>query len=634
MSHLGAAGGLGGLGSTSATAASSNFDSAFAQILNRTQQNLNRINQRYTPYSSNPSSTGLAGTTSIGIGSTGIGASTTGTSGRYGSPGRSRLVAPPPSAFTEVENRSSNAPPPPQPSTLSSDAQFGALANKAAAGRHNANGHGYGHHSNSAVMIEESTLNAILNRLTDLEKTQDMLLLQEKERKIREEKEKDNRNGNELSIAQTALFVEKYIDPIQLELKDLQRQITALTNRLSTSQQMFETLLAEQEQRRSLHYKQDNWIKDIDHWRDEIDRQMILYRKDLFQFIHEKQEIMEKLNLHTGTGSSSSGTGSFITRYDFELLKDKLTIYLQQNLTSSISVWNDSLTDKLKVLERDVVMLKLAQQEAVQKEMLSLVNHSLGGNTGGLGGVGSSTGAVSGGSPSAGTNATHGRRRDGNSDDEFGLDEDSEEYDGLAAQTATGTTAAGGQGQSSQAPPFNLLNAEAVQRILGTAAPSEALVKGFVASEVLKEQNELEDKLTNRMTRFVEHEIIQAKQSLISSIQKQVLAICVDSMLYASAGIGSNSTSNTLSNNNPINIMKLTPDTRMYQVTAALQGSNNHDDNSSHSSNGSYNLHYQQQPISEEDEENNKLRKEFERKVAAGKRLVYIYCNSMSYCVS
>lgn len=337
------------------------IESSFAQILNRTQQNLNRINQRYAP--SSVSSQSAIGGSSSSAGVSLIGPST---SAEGASLLRERL------AGKDLTNR------PGQKAAL------------------------------STVTINEDILRDILERLTTLEakRSDDHGVLQRVERL---EKLLSNHDSA--------------LDHLTYESKDVQRQTTHLQSRISSVEMLYEANKTEHETRRAANAKIDHWIKDQDHWRDDIDRLTTQLRRELSDFKLEKQDLQQRWQ-------------QAATRHDVEQVKDKVHLLTQQSISVAISAWTENADNKLKMLERELALLKIGQSSAVQREIRAKTSDLL---------------------------------RDA---DDADADAD----------------AVGARGGSQ-------VTAEMIAKALDAPTPSETLVKGMVASEMLQLQSSLEAKV-------------------------------------------------------------------------------------------------------------------------------------------
>lgn len=209
------------------------IESSFAQILNRTQQNLNRINQRYAP-------SNVISQSAIG--------------GSSSSAGGVSLIGP------------------------ISSADGPSLLRERLAGKDLTNRPGQKAALNT-VTINEDILRDILERLTTLEskRSDDHGVVQRVERL---EKLLSNHDSA--------------LDHLTYESKDVQRQTTHLQSRISSVEMLYEANKTEHETRRAANAKIDHWIKDQDHWRDDIDRLTTQLRRELSDFKLEKQDLQQR----------------------------------------------------------------------------------------------------------------------------------------------------------------------------------------------------------------------------------------------------------------------------------------------------------------------------------------------------
>lgn len=212
------------------------IDSSFAHILNRTQQSLNRINQRYAPSSNLPI-------------------------GGMVSPSSSLIAVPDPNsdllrdrlAGRDLTNTPlkfrSPAPVPMKPTT-------------------------------NSISINEDILRDMLERITALEskKSEDQSVLQRVERL---EKLLSNHDSS--------------IDHLTYESKDLQRQTNHLQSRISNMEMLYEANKTEHETRRAANAKIDHWIKDQDRWRNDIDCLTSQLRKEMADFKYNKHDFQQNM---------------------------------------------------------------------------------------------------------------------------------------------------------------------------------------------------------------------------------------------------------------------------------------------------------------------------------------------------
>jgi hypothetical protein len=440
----------------------SSYESSFSQILNRTQQNLNRINQRYAtaPVAAKPG----VGTAPITLGTnppllanpsfprlgTNLGAA------GFNAPNQNMN----PNYFQEQQQQMALATiPPPMPPTQQQYAQPPQVAPSAG----------------NKVAIDEQTLNSILTRLQVLEQQQEQNTSSQKEQR-QYEKAVDR--------------LEKSLDTMLLEMKDIQRQFTQLHSRMNNNQTIIDNIAMEYEKITQQSVKQINWMKDTEAWRESL--------SELLNKINREQYKNE-----TFWKEYESNAGTYINKYEFQLFQEKMQLSVQQNVTSTYTILHEKLTEQLKQVEKEMTLLKLGQSFAVQKEMQELqdyIQQKAEGREGGDGGIASE------------------EKRDKYAQYERGLTPD------------------------------------LVSKVLGQPMPSELMIKGkpilqilfivlqlilsllcaigLVAGEILQLQNSLEEKLENNCWNYIRQEYQETKTALSQQINEQILAICTDSLLY------------------------------------------------------------------------------------------------------
>lgn len=381
--------------------ASQNFESSFNQILNRTQQNLNRINQRYATSGSTSTMPNLSLT-----------------GGTAQPPSSAPLTS---SMFTGRSHEFSNGPPQP-PSfssmrSLSQPHQSSSMPNSApnnpsqtAKGRSMAGG--MGGNGVNTIAIEEDVLQSILQRLSMLEKTVE-----------------DHHQQTSLQLASNDKLIRSVdgnLNDVLLESKDLHRQLSQQQNRVTVIQSLCDSLTLEQEQRKMSSLKLENWMRETEAWREEMTSILGTFKRQEMTASKSQAEVRQLL------------TESYLSKQEFENFRDKVYLLSQQSVASALSAWNDTNELKIKQLERELAIIKLAQTKAVQQEITELSRQNLGP---GLGGAG-----------------------EGKMSSEF--------IDG-----------------------GDLSNADLVAKVLNTPIPSEMVIKGAVSSEIRNLENDLEAKV-------------------------------------------------------------------------------------------------------------------------------------------
>jgi hypothetical protein len=303
-----------------------NFESSFTQILNRTQQNLNRINQRYA--------------TNTGS-SANINSSLNFNPPVNASYDPSRLpvnsAAPSLNVRSSLEQSRSAAP---NTFRSSGGVTFNPNAPPAPpvpAGR-------------NQVVVDEELFQSILHRLTLLEKSS------------------EEQNSYNLQIqAQEKLFkaLDANINDLSLDVKDIHRSFAQQTNRLTVLQSISDSFSLEFEQRKISSMKLETWMNDTEIWREEINSFYSSIKKQEMFFQKHQKELSSLLQ------------ESYLTKHDFENFRDRVYLLSQQSVTTALSAWNDSNEGKIKELERQIAIIKLAQTKAVQNEMSEITNRSV-----------------------------------------------------------------------------------------------------------------------------------------------------------------------------------------------------------------------------------------------------------------
>lgn len=307
----------------------SSYESSFSQILNRTQQNLSRINQRYannTGAGVPPSKAGF-GVAPITLGS------------------NQPLLANPafPRLGTSFPNQNSN------PNYFSDQQQQLAISQGNVApplpptshlGGSNTTTNAASGNGNT-VNIDEQTLNSILARLSSLEQQQ------------------ENTQTNQSTIKHYEKSMERFeknLDNMLLEMKDIQRQFSQIHTRMNNNQTIIDNISMEYEKITQNSLKSLNWMKDYESWRENMQDTVNKITKD-----HYKQEHIYK--------QYEENTSNYLNKYEFQVFQDKIMLLISQNVTSTYSILQDKIQEQIKSLEKEMILLKVGQSYAVTKEM-------------------------------------------------------------------------------------------------------------------------------------------------------------------------------------------------------------------------------------------------------------------------
>lgn len=336
--------------------------STFSQILHRTQQNLNKINQRYgsgsgggslpvtTTSSTLAISSGNAGQSLLGMSSS----SSAPSSQRFSSMGKlgvrlgedSRGRALPYSSDTNNQNMTNN--------TLL-DNSFGNNNNN----NNNNNNLNYnGMPSNKMVSLDEQTLTSILDRLSKLE-TQNQ---------NRSDSSSTTGFNRILTLEQGQAQLEKIFEGFQLDQRDLQRQLQQLSHQIQVMQQMVDTQRSRGEEASVNHIKLSSWIEEIEKWRNHHEKLLLSCQRDLVSVTNQ-----------LSVNSSSANSQLYATKFDLENLKEKVLIFANQSVNTIWSAQSDRLETQIQAIRKELAALKLAQGVCVQEEMAKITQDYLGG---------------------------------------------------------------------------------------------------------------------------------------------------------------------------------------------------------------------------------------------------------------
>jgi hypothetical protein len=284
-------------------------ESSFAQILNRTQQNLNRINQRYAP------SSGLS-TVNQNVPSRYFSKREPSTSDfsvvssnypvgkendRFGKNTSSNLIKPQFSTSQSQQTQPSN--PPYQP---------------------------------NRDIIQE-----LCDRLVLLEARMNEDTLNT--RKV-EQLQKLVQQHESLHITQ------------QQEIKDLQRTLQQTQSRVATLETFVDTIRLESETNRLQSHKLELWMKDTELFRESSERITNTLRREVSDIKQQHIEMKDRLY-------------QTVNHQEMDTLKDRVHLIAQQSITQSILAYTEKHEARMKRVERDLALLKMNQSAAVLKEL-------------------------------------------------------------------------------------------------------------------------------------------------------------------------------------------------------------------------------------------------------------------------
>lgn len=261
--------------------------SSFAQILNRTQQNLNKINQRYAANSSNhPVSMVSASPAS---------------QPRFSSVGKLGVAL---DDLKASMANSSSVPTNQSPAPMSF-----AGSNKA---------------SGKMVSVDENVLGNILDRLLSLEART---------------AEDHNQISKILLVEKQQQMMEKNLDNLSFDCKDLSRQVSSLNSKIQGIINTVDHVQKSNESKQQQIVAFDNYVKDNEQWRANMERQLLSVAKDV------------------ASSKALTGPGGFVQTNEYERHKSQLPLLVNQHIHSILNLYQESLQNQLNTLQKKVEMM-------------------------------------------------------------------------------------------------------------------------------------------------------------------------------------------------------------------------------------------------------------------------------------
>jgi len=382
------------------TTDNSDWETSFNQILNRTKNNLNRINQRYAP-----------------------------------SPIENPIVTELPFAsnISNINNININ---------------------------HNENTH------NQRSSMEKKLANSISDTSSYLKSKVNYIDISLYERVARLE---ENQRSNDSSLIHRLTQLEKSMDTIHntsdkatIEMKDVDRKVVQVQSKLNTMNGMMELLQNDNESKQLVISKMDSWIRQGEIWREEIDNKLEIINKQMKSLDRTRVEQRDMIS-------------EYVTKYDLDTLKDRMSVITQQTVAASLSAWHDKIESSVREVERQVALLRIGKTNSNNKTTIN--NNRF------------STTTTSNNDNNNGSSSGSGSNYD----------------DGDA-----------------------LLTPEEVQIALSTPLPSELLLKGTVAHEVLQMESKLEEKLQTRLQLYINNEFNHTTNKLNSNLNQKLYSLCTE----------------------------------------------------------------------------------------------------------
>eukprot|EP01031_Cornospumella_fuschlensis_P026206 gene26206-31658_t len=260
--------------------------SSFAQILNRTQQNLNKINQRYAANSSaHPNSLVTASPAP---------------QPRFSSGGKLGAALDDVKASIAISSNPGNQ----------------ASASLALAGSTKSSGR--------MVSIDENVLGNILDRLLSLEART---------------AEDHSQITKILLVEKQQQMMEKNLDTLSFDYKDLNRQISSQNSKIQSMVNTVEHVQKSYDSKQQQILAFDNYIKDNEQWRANIEQQLLSAAKD------------------AASSKALSGLNGFVQASEYERHKSQLPLLVNQQIHSILNLYQENLQNQVNTLTKKIEIL-------------------------------------------------------------------------------------------------------------------------------------------------------------------------------------------------------------------------------------------------------------------------------------
>lgn len=289
----------------------------------------------------------------------------------------------------------------------------------------------------------------------------------------------ENQRSSDSSIIHRITQLEKSLESINntidksnIEMKDINRNVLQLQSRLNTTNGLMELLQNDNESKRLVITKMESWSRQGEIWREEVDGKIEIISKQMKSLDRTRVEQRDLIS-------------DYVTRYDLDTLKDRMSVITQQTVAASLSAWHDKMESSLREVERQVALLRIGRTNSSSSSRNQRVT----------------TASTSNDS----TTVTNHDVRDDN-------------------YNSNNNDSSGGVHYDEDA----LMTPEEVQIALSTPLPSELLLKGTVAHEVLQMESKLEEKLQCRLNLYIQNEFNQSSNKLNTNLNQKLYSLCAE----------------------------------------------------------------------------------------------------------
>ena len=192
--------------------------------------------------------------------------------------------------------------------------------------------------SNNQPTTEAGSFNVILERLNKLERNHTAVgstastVESDSAKRIKE-------------LENTVSNLCKTVETLTNELKDSQRVQTQTNLKINRQSGIIDAIQQDVDSRRVLLSKMDIWAKQGEVWREDVEAQLVSITKQLKQSEKKSNEYDDTLQ-------------GRIDRSELDTFRDKMTLFTQQTVATSVAAWHDRIEENIRAMERQISVLK------------------------------------------------------------------------------------------------------------------------------------------------------------------------------------------------------------------------------------------------------------------------------------
>ncbi len=192
--------------------------------------------------------------------------------------------------------------------------------------------------SNNQPTAEAGSFNVILERLNKLERNHTAVestastVGSDSAQRIKE-------------LENTVSNLCKTVETLTNELKDSQRVQTQTNLKINRQSGIIDAIQQDVDSRRVLLSKMDIWAKQGEVWREDVEAQLVAITKQLKQSEKKSNEYDDTLQ-------------GRIDRSELDTFRDKMTLFTQQTVATSVAAWHDRIEENIRSMERQISVLK------------------------------------------------------------------------------------------------------------------------------------------------------------------------------------------------------------------------------------------------------------------------------------